>query len=528
MIRFPESIFKIIILAIASGTIMYAGEHADSARKGNNPTPEQAAGVPPRVRSIIGDCSAGWDGRLRLVNIGKRQQYDYADKTTLDTDVYSPKSVNFHPDGSRCYVNSLEGCKTVVYNIPGFGKQKVISHGFPSGRGDLWAAPSGYYPFTHYENGDGRAFHGKPVEGVFSHHGKYLWVPYYRRTFDINAQDPSAVAVIDTATDSIVRMFETGPLPKMAAYSPSIERIAITHWGDNTVGFIDVSDDIDAWHHLRPLAAGSKLHLDFPLDRPVNRDSGAGLKLRGTVFTPDGRYLLVGAMGGAMQIFDMARHEYSGHINSAYGIRHLIIKNGILYGSQNIAGSVVAVALDSVETAIERAYASGSRDIRVNGWRSCKVGSGARTLEASPDGELLFVACNSASEVCVVETGTMTVVDRIRVDSYPVGLDVSDDGTLLAVTSQGRKKFGGNAVNFFRIDRPGTNVIGHEAESSLTLDKDTERDAYVATEDDDNPEVEDTKWDFCWRTPVAMIVPAIGIALLLAVLGLYIRNRKKR
>lgn len=49
---------------------------------------------------------------------------------------------------------------------------------------------------------------------AFSHRGRYLWVPYYRRSFDINAQDPSAVAVIDTRTDSIVRMFETGPLPK--------------------------------------------------------------------------------------------------------------------------------------------------------------------------------------------------------------------------------------------------------------------------------------------------------------------------
>ena len=101
----------------------------------------------------------------------------------------------------------------------------------------------------HYRRGRG-TFFGKPVESAFTHGGRYLWVPYYRRSFDINAQDPSAVAVIDTASNRIVRMMETGPLPKMIRCSNDGRTMAISHWGDNTVGLADISsDDPGQWHH---------------------------------------------------------------------------------------------------------------------------------------------------------------------------------------------------------------------------------------------------------------------------------------
>ena len=168
-----------------------------------------AFGQPPVVHSVVGERASSADGGVMLTNLGKKQQYDWRDAATLDRDVFSPKSVNFRPDGVKYYVNSLEGCATVVYRTSDNAKLKVISHRFASGQGPLWAAPSGLYRFTHYDDGERRAFGGKPVEGAFTHGGRYLWVPYYRRTFDLNAQDPSAIAVIDTEADSIVRMMET-------------------------------------------------------------------------------------------------------------------------------------------------------------------------------------------------------------------------------------------------------------------------------------------------------------------------------
>jgi DNA-binding beta-propeller fold protein YncE len=46
----------------------------------------------------------------------------------------------------------------------------------------------------------------------------------------------------------------------------------------------------------------------------------------------------------------------------------------------------------------------------------------------------------------------MKEIVRIDVDSYPVGLDVSEDGKYVIVTSQGRRDRGGNAVNIYRVD----------------------------------------------------------------------------
>ncbi len=411
--------------------------------------------VPPVVHSRTGDTSRGVPGRLRIYNIGKKQQFSGAMRDSWDTDIFSPKSATFSPDGKRFYINSLEGGRTVVYDTESLDKIAVIDYNFTTADSAIMSRPSGYYTFRHYPGGERRPFMGKPVESTWSHSGRYLWVPFYRRTFDINAQDPSAIAVVDTRTNTVVRLMETGPLPKMVATSNRGNLIAVTHWGDNTVGLIDISSaDPKQWHHLPPVTVGHKLNLDFPLDRSVNRDANSGFLLRGTIFTPEDRYLLVSGMAGPLQVIDVASRTHIGSVPSLYGIRHLDISDGTLYGSQNVAATVVSLNLDSLVAAIDDARAAGVRSISPRGTiRRCKVGGGARTLSASPDGAFLFVACNSASAVYAVDAVSMTVADTIRCDSYPVGLALSDDGHRMIVTSQGRDHNGGNAVNIFRIER---------------------------------------------------------------------------
>lgn len=409
------------------------------------------AAQPPVHHSRIGDKVTTSDGNVTITCVGKKQNFNYSDTETRDQDVYSPKSVNFHPDGTRYYVNSLEGCATCVYEMKTNKKLKVIKHEFSSGEGALWNTPSGYYKFTHYTNGASRAFSGKPVESTFSHGGRYLWVPYYRRTFDINAQDPSAVAIIDTRTDSIVRMMETGPLPKMIVASHDSKMVAVTHWGNNTVGLIDISgNDPTKWHHLPYVVVDHELQLNFSLTSSVNRDSNSGLLLRGTVFTPDDRYLLVGCMGGGgIAVIDMKSREYLGKITGVSNARHLIIKNDYLYISCNSAGLVCRLPLKTILDAIPN---RNGKTINVNGWEVCHVGGGARTIEASPSGRYIFAACNSASALYVVDTKTMKSIGQITVDSYPVGLDISKDGSFVVVTSQGRQGCGGNAVNLYKVE----------------------------------------------------------------------------
>lgn len=364
-----------------------------------------------------------------------------------DPDIYSPKSVVFSKDGSKFYVNSLEGCKTVVYDSRTYEKLKVIDHSFKSGTGELWIEPSVWYHFMHYPDGRERAFRGKPVEGTLSKDGKYLFVSYYRRTFDINAQEPSAVAVIDTDTDEIIRMIETGPLPKMVKISNDGTLLAITHWGDNTVGLVDISDsNPERWRYLSSIVIGKKLDLDFSTETPVNRDANSGFLLRGTAFLPGDSVLLVGGMAGPLAVIDVKNRKWLGSFNSLYGVRHLAVKGDRIFMTRNSAGELVTVPVDSIAQAV--------REGRFNtaGIERVKVGSGARTLQVSPSGRFAFIACNFSSEIVVVDTREKKVIATIEADPYPVGLDLSPEGTMLVSTSQGRNGIGGNAVNIFDIE----------------------------------------------------------------------------
>lgn len=404
------------------------------------------------VYASLGDSEKSDDGLFTITLVSKKQYYDTSDTLTLDRDIRSPKSVNVHPDGSKYYVNSLEGARTVVYEVGTNKKLKVINHKFNKANATLWSEPSGLFEFTHYTTSL-NSFYGKPVESTFSHEGRYLWVPYYRRSYDINAQDPSAVAVIDTEVDSIIRLMETGPLPKMIAVSPDNRYVAITHWGDNTVGLIDISGDSPSeWHYVSCVEVGKKLTLDFDLETPVNRDVNSGLCLRGTAFTPDSQYLLVGCMGGrgGVAVIDVASFTYLGTV---YGmksnLRHLVIRNDYLYLSINKSGYVQRASLDGFLDAVS---SMKSRKARYTEWENCKVGAGARTIDITPNGRYIVAACNLGSCLDVIDALTMKKVVTIHTDPYPVGLVISKDGNYVYTTSQGRSKEGGNCLDIFKIE----------------------------------------------------------------------------
>lgn len=435
---------------VLGGCVLFAG----SAR-GEESNSLSAAAKPKSsinaVHPALGESIKFGGDRVVMRLDAKLQNFMGGTNPPRDPDIASPKSVNIHPTGTKFYVNSLEGGKTLVYSLPEMKKLAAIDHTFGEKDAPLWAPESGFFKFRHYSRNLG-SFMGKPVESAFSHGGRYLWVPYYRRSFDLNAQDPSAVAVIDTKEDKIVRLMEAGVLPKMIALSPDGKTMAITHWGDNTVGLIDVSgEDPNEWKYKGNVAVGRQLFHNFSLTTAVNRDSNTGEALRGTVFTPDGRFLLVGCMsGGGIAVIDVARQKYLGKLlGSLPNLRHLVINGDKLYASINASGYVERIPMARVMEGI--AHLDGSGNFSLSGWERCKVDAGARTLELSPKGDFIFVACNAGSAVCVVDS-SMNLVGRIAADSYPVGLDISPDGKWLITTSQGRKNAGGgNCVDIFSL-----------------------------------------------------------------------------
>lgn len=373
-----------------------------------------------------------------------------------DININSPKSVNYLPEKGKFYVQSLEGNETVVYDLKSLQKVKVIPHKFTAANQHLFKdGESTVFDYEfQFRNKDYNIFQGKPVESCFSHNGKFLWVTYYRRSYDPNAINPSAVAIIDTETDEIVRVMPAGVLPKMIAASPDNKYVAVTHWGDNTIGIINIEgEDPFQFKYINHLIVDSRLQLSFGLNEKVDRDVNCGYCLRGTVFTPDSKHLLVGRMGGGgIAMFDVdSTFTYRGVTFTQYNnIRHLVISGDDLLLSTNSNGYVQKIPWRTfVDHRLEQ---DNKVSTLKDGWQNCYVGPGVRTISVSNGGQYIFAAVNEASKIVAVDASTMKVIAEIPADSFPVGMEITDTNEYLLVTAQGKSNAGGgHSVTIYKL-----------------------------------------------------------------------------
>jgi DNA-binding beta-propeller fold protein YncE len=407
----------------------------------------QRSGVP------IGTSSNSAGSGISISLIKRFQHYNANTKNendVFDVSINSPKSVNILNSKNKFYVNSLEGEETAVYDLTTFKKIKIIKHSFNASNQYLFKgdANAGFIYKTKTSNLN--YFNGKPVESCFSHNGKYLWITYYRKSYDANAIDPSAVCIIDTDADTIVRVMTTASLPKMIACSPDSKTIAISHWGDNTVSLIDISSgNPSSFSYLDNIVIDYRMNLNFSSNTKIDRDNNCGNCLRGTEFTPDNKYILVGKMGGnGIAIIDIEKRKFLGTVTGMKtNMRHLLIKDSMLYLSSNKYGYVQKTLLyDFVNY-----FSTTSKMGAYNKWQNAFVGIGARTISIDPSGKYLFAAVNNESKVSIVRTSDMKVLASCNADSYPVGMDMSEDGKTLIVTAQGKTGGGGNSVMVFKV-----------------------------------------------------------------------------
>jgi DNA-binding beta-propeller fold protein YncE len=399
--------------------------------------------------------SSDTTGEVVMALAHRFQSYNWTPKhkfDNYDTSINSPKSVKYSKDGTKFYVQSLEGYTTSIYDSKSKSLIKTLIHDFTVANDSLFKdGETTIYNYPYKQNRKQKnVFLGKPVESCFSHGGKYLWVTYYRRDFDPIAQSPSAVAIIDTESDIIVRVMPTGPLPKMIACSPDNKRIAITHWGDNTVAIVDIdSDDPFDFNFVKHSVVDYKMSTEFSSSH-VNRDASCGFCLRGTAYTPDGQFLLVGRMGGGgIAIFDAVNYDYLGTVfGMMSNVRHLVVKDDYLYISCNRPGYVQRCNWrELVKTRLD----SPEKKVNYSAFENVYVGTGARTIVLTSDGKYLYAAANSVSKIVAVRTSDMKVVAKIPADSYPVGMAISSDNSELIVTSQGKSNRGGNSVMVFSL-----------------------------------------------------------------------------
>jgi DNA-binding beta-propeller fold protein YncE len=372
----------------------------------------------------------------------------------FDRNIHSPKSVHFLRDTSKFYVNSLEGFKTVVYDAKNYSFIKTINHHFQVEDSSLFNHENTVFGYAYkYRKDQFNIFSGKPVEMCTTHDDRYLWITYYRRSYDKQAISPSALAIVDTQSDEIIRIMPTGPLPKMIASSPDDKFIAVTQWGDNTIGIIDISSgEPSQFHYLKQFIVGNKLSFNFEKGEDVDRDNDCGYCLRGTIFTPDSRYLLVGRMGGngGIAVFDMQKLEYLGTVfGMKINIRHIVITGDEIFLSSNLTGYVQKA---NIQEFITNKLSKPGQDSFFNGWKSCYAGGkGVRTISTTPDGKYIFATVNNDSKIVVIRSVDMKLIATIPCDSYPVGMDLAPDDKHLVVTSQGKNLEGGNSVMVYEI-----------------------------------------------------------------------------
>jgi DNA-binding beta-propeller fold protein YncE len=403
----------------------------------------------------IGEVSTSQPGTPTLQLEARFQHYEPKGLVAADhyeTHIQSPKSALVHNGARKFYVNSLEGFMTPVFGLDTLARKTTIFHVFDKKDSMLFDDGEQIdYSFTTRDS-NMNVFSGKPVEMCLSHNGKFLWISYYRRSFDANAVDPSAVAIIDTEADSIVRVMKTGPLPKMLATSPDNKFIAITNWGDNTVHLIDISSDKPSdFKYAAHFAVGRRLKLDYT--EKVNRDSDCGYCLRGTIFTPDSRYLIVGRMsGGGLAFFDMQTQEYLGTVFGTLGnVRHLGIHKNHFYLSSNVHGTIQRTSLDSLIRFVEKDISGGTP---YTNWQNVYTGKGARTFVIDTNKDYLYATANNESMISIVRLDDFKVVGTINADSYPVGMAIDTVTARLIVTSQGKRTGGGNSVMIFKMIYP--------------------------------------------------------------------------
>lgn len=416
----------------------------------------------------IGTRSTPVDSPLSLLFLARRQSYNRKPESPLDifdADIQSPKSVHFSPDGKRVYVNSLEGGRTAIFDSLGTEKLGLIKHKFTEENAGLFLegvkAPWGYSFARSVKKPN--EFMGKPVEIEHSHKGRYLWIPYYRRSYDPDGVMPSALAIVDTSTDQIVRALAVGPISKYVKKSTKGRWLAISHWGDNTVGLLDIRGSDPAKFRYEALLVVEKKVP--PKEMKGDRDKNCGFCVRGLAFTENDRYLFVTRMkGGGIAVFRMdasgkKNHTYLGTVFGLVpGPRDLEInEKGELFVSCNSSGVVMRVpwrALVEKLGEIPAETEAKNRSLRVKpaeiGAERVYVGVGARSLRLSKDGKVVFVTVNQTSELVGVDTVAMQIAARVPVDSYPVGLELSPDGSHVWVTSQGRSAKGGNSVGVFQ------------------------------------------------------------------------------
>jgi len=321
-------------------------------------------------------------------------------KTEVIKAGYGTKSVLISPDRKKVYAFNLEDMSVYEFYRKTRKLGRILRFKKNPGTG-----------YNYTEKKWIHSYQEKPVEGCFTHQGRYLWISLHNAggivVWDLKDSLASIkdfphkkVFIKDLKTgitnSGDLPFFKTGKTPKIIAKSQDEKYLFVSNWHSSTVSVIDISSDNPVhWKKIKDIATGR-----LP---------------RGLAVSEDNKLLYIAQMGSdIIKIIEIGTWKEKGLIHTTINPRHLFIDGHYLYVSINIGGKVMKIDL------------STKKILKIS-----KTGHLARTLALSPSREYLFVVCYKDNILDVFKTADLTRVLRLKTGSHPVGVAVYQDKSII-------------------------------------------------------------------------------------------------
>lgn len=310
------------------------------------------------------------------------------------------KSVWLSPDRSRVYSLNLETLSVQEFDRSAKRLAREIRFKPHPGKG-----------YNYQEKREFDSLQEKPVEGWFTHGGRYLWVSLHNAggvvVWDLRDTDTAVegrpfkeVTLHDyaagTAGQAELLWIKTGRTPKVITASRDGRYLFVSNWHSGNVSVISIQgDDPASWEKVADIPGGR-----IP---------------RGMAVSEDGALLYIADMGGSsIKVVDIDTLQAVSAIPVDPNPRHLVVDGKWMYVSINSGAKILKVDLeqgrvvDSVDT--DRT---------------------PRTIQLSPDGALVFVTCYYPDCVQAFTADGLDPAGRWDSAERPVGIDVYQEGNLL-------------------------------------------------------------------------------------------------
>jgi YVTN family beta-propeller protein len=216
----------------------------------------------------------------------------------------------------------------------------------------------------------------------------------------VSSDGASTVSVIDTATDRVVATIDVGPNPHGLALARDGKLVLVSAWGANQAVFIET--------------AGDTIVGRVPVAQAHN---GA--------LSADGRVAFVGSqLQGATALvrIDVAAMRESGRVPLDRTPRALDLTPDGQRLYFTVAGLAAVLVLDTATNAVVK---------------EIPVGASPHQAPLTPDGRLALVPSQGPGELGLIDTGTNAVAATVAVGKTPHWVVASSDGQLAYVTNEG-------------------------------------------------------------------------------------------